>query len=603
MNKRLLIDYDDKIEKFTIICPMWANDLVKSLPSVRWNSSRRAWLSPVTRRNIEVIEERLSTLTGVELTDAAKAKIEASKNVANKATANKAGWPFWYSFKTDPRKYQMKALQKGYPLDAFGLFMDPGTGKSKTVIDLACAYRMEGIIGSWLIICKHTLRDNWLEQLNTHATIPMDIHLPDTTKKAKYERWLQTKHDFKVLIAGTESFSAGGMADMVEQFLRVSFRPMGTVDESSMIASHDANRSQKIVGMRRYCVKRQAMTGTPIRDNPLNIYMQFEWLDPDIIGIGDFYAFRNRYANLVPMQDTVNGKVIKFHKVAGYQNIDELVSTIAPYVFQITKDEAKLDLPPKRYQKRVIPMSKEQRSLYDQIRKDRAWEFNGDEKQVIENVLTYELRLHQVCGGFTVKARDERRTVKGEEKIKRVYDPVVIFEDPAKNPKVAELLDILDEYRDQQTIVWCMYVPEIQAIQAAMKKRGMPPPALYYGEVDAESRDAYDKGFKSGKYKVMLANPQTGSMGLTWVSKDAVVVYYSNSNKLEDRVQSEDRAHRIGSQGDSVMYIDLIMERSVDQLRKASIETKQDLSDYIRSRIRFFTPDDLADGVIHTARA
>lgn len=605
MNRKLTIAYDEKIEKFVITCPMWANDLVKQLPSVRWNASRRGWAAPVTRRNVEVMEDRMLTLEGVEVTAEARAKMDESKAAIerSKPDNNKPGWPFWYSFKTDPRKYQLKALQKAYPTDAFGMFMAPGTGKSKTVIDLACAYRMEGLIGSWLIICKNTLRDNWVDQLLTHSPLPLDIHLPDTTKKKAFEKWLTKKHDFKVMIVGTESFSAGGMADMVDLYLRTAFRPMGTVDESSMIASHDAIRSQRIVSMRKYCPKRQAMTGTPIRDNPLNLYMQFEWLDPDIIGIGDYYAFRNRYATLVAMQDTVNGRVVKFQKVVGYQNVDELVETIAPHVFQITKEEAKLDLPPKRYQKRVIPMSKEQRTLYDQIRKDKAWSFNGSEEQVIENVLTYELRLHQVCGGFTVQARDERKTVKGVEKIKRVYDPVPVFDDPLKNPKVVELLDIMEEFKDSQITVWCMYVPEIQAITKAMQTRGMPPPALYYGAIDENDRDKYDKGFKSGKYRIMIANPQTGSMGLTWVSPNAVSVYYSLSNKYEDRVQSEDRNHRIGSTGDSVMYIDLMMERSVDQHRKAAIEQKQDLDTYIRSRIRHFTPNDLADGVTHTAPA
>lgn len=600
MNRQITIDYDDKLEKLAITCPMWANDLVKSLPSLRWNKSRRAWVAPVTRKNVEAIDTTLLPLRdGVTVTAAARERMDAAKLAVVQRNSG-PGFPFWYSFRVDPRKYQLKALQKGYPQKAFGLFMDPGTGKSKVFIDFACARRMEDLIGGWLIICKRTLRDNFYDQIEQHATIPMDVFIPDDSDKAPFERWMRRAHDFKVMILGTESFSAGGTHQLAESFLRSTRKPLLTVDESSMIASHDAIRSERIVSLRPLTEYRNMGSGTPIRDNPLNIYMPFEFLDPDIIGIGDFYAFRNRYATLVPMTDSKSGK--KFSSVVGYQNIDELLKTISPYVFQITKEEAGLDLPPKRYQRRVIPMTKEQRALYDEIRKNKAWSFKGGPEQVLENVLTYELRLHQVAGGFTVQARDERRTVKGVEKIKRVYDPVAVFDDPMKNPKVAEVIEILQEYKDVQTTIWCMYVPEIMAIATAMKKAGMPAPAFYYGAIDKDERDAYDKGFKSGRYRVMLANPQTGSMGLTWVSQNALVVYYSNSNKLEDRIQSEDRAHRIGSTGDSVMYIDLMMEKSVDAARKAAIDAKQDLSDFIRQRIRHFSPDDLAEGRVDTPR-
>ena len=595
MSRQISIDWDDDLQKLVLTCPFWANDVVKQLPAIRWNKTRRAWTVPLTRKNVEQIEQSIMPIEGgVSVTDAAREAMERVKAAVAQASAG-PGFPFWYSFKTEPRKYQFKALQKGYPNSAFGLYMDPGTGKSKVFIDFACARRMENLIGSWLIIVKLTLRDNWIDQIKTHASIPINYHLPSTDKKKAFEKWMAERHDFPCLIVGTESFSAGGMGDMVETFLRSSFRPMITLDESSMIASHDAIRSRRIVSLAPLAVFRNSGSGTPIRDNPLNVFMQFEFLDPNIIGIGDFYAFRNRYAIMGGYKDPKTGKPMQ---VVGYQNVDELVKTISPYVFQVTKDEAGLDLPPKRYQKRVIPMSKEQRAIYDQLRKDKAWTAPGKEEQVIQNALELELRLHQICGGFTVNKRDTRRTVKGEEKIKYVYDAVPLFEDPEKNPKIIELMDILQEYKESQTIIWCMYVPEIEAIRAVMKKRGMRDPALYYGALDEDARDRNDKAFKSGRVRVMIANPQTGSMGLTWVSNNALVVYFSNSNKLEDRVQSEDRAHRIGSTGESVMYIDLIMEKSVDLVRKRALDDKKDLSDYVRSRIRHFSPDDLIDGTL-----
>jgi SNF2 family DNA or RNA helicase len=325
--------------------------------------------------------------------------------------------------------------------------------------------------------------------------------------------------------------------------------------------------------------------------------MQFEFIDPDIIGIGDYYAFRNRYAVMggyIPKEGKMAGKAVQ---VVGYQNLEELIETISPYVFQVTKEQAKLDLPPQRYQKRVIPMIKEQRTIYDSIRKEGVWSVGGDE-QVAQNALEIMLRCQQVCGGFTVKGRTVEKTVRGEKRIKKVYDPVPVMDD-ADNPKLKELIEILHECKDNQITIWANYLPEIRAIHGTMLGAGMQPPALYFGEVDDKQRDEYDKGFKSGKYKVMLANQATGDMGLTWVSTNAVVVYYSNANKFISREQSEGRAHRIGATGESVLYIDLLMERSVDLTIAAALKERKDLFNYLRERITQATLADLLVGAIN----
>lgn len=590
-NHQIVIDYDDKLKKLLIKAPFFANDIIKGVPSVRWNKTHHAWAAPLIKKNIEEIEKKLNGLA--RITPAAAEMMAKAKEQAEQIISDDV-WPFWYRYKTEPRNYQKKCNIKLYPVEANAIISEPGTGKSKMAIDMFCARRMEGKIGTLLIICKLTLRDNWVDQIREHATIPMQIYLPSTDKKKQFKKWAEQKHEFPVVIVGTESFSAGGMADMIREYLLTAHKPAAILDESSMISTHSATRSQQIVGLRDLLVYRTAMTGTPFRDSPLNMFMQFEFLDPQIIGVGDFYAFRNRYAVMggFMLEDKSGRK--RPTQVVGYQNLDELAQTVGPYVFQITKEEAGLDLPPKRYQKRVISMTKDQRAMYDALKKDGAWRVAGED-QMVQSVLEAELRMHQICGGFTTRVMETERTVNGEERVKKYYEPIAIM-DHSKNPKIIELLDILQEFKDQQIIVWCMYRPEIDAIRKAMIEAGFQEPAMYHGGVSDADRAQHDDAFKKGDKRVMLANPQTGSMGLTWVSKDAVVVYYSNSNKLEDRIQSEDRAHRIGSTGDSVMYIDLIMGKSVDILRKSALDAKSDLSNFVRSIIRRATITDLLDG-------
>ena len=87
----------------------------------------------------------------------------------------------------------------------------------------------------------------------------------------------------------------------------------------------------------------------------------------------------------------------------------------------------------------------------------------------------------------------------------------------------------------------------------------------YYGEVSTDDRQKAIKYFQDPKSKVkyFVGNTQTAGYGLT-LTAASNVIYYSNSYDLEKRLQSEDRAHRIG-QKKTVTYIDLIAEDTVDE--------------------------------------
>ena len=72
--------------------------------------------------------------------------------------------------------------------------------------------------------------------------------------------------------------------------------------------------------------------------------------------------------------------------------------------------------------------------------------------------------------------------------------------------------------------------------------------------------------------RFFVGTPHTGGYGLTLISANTVI-YYSNGYDLEKRMQSEDRAHRIG-QKFSVTYVDIIAEETVDQKIVRSLRKK-----------------------------
>ena len=85
----------------------------------------------------------------------------------------------------------------------------------------------------------------------------------------------------------------------------------------------------------------------------------------------------------------------------------------------------------------------------------------------------------------------------------------------------------------------------------------------------------------------MFSSPQLGGMGQTWTAA-TVVIYYSNSFSYEDRMQSEDRAHRKG-QEHPVLYIDIEANHRYDKMILSAIRTKQDLAQFVDKELRDVT--------------
>lgn len=268
MTRRIEVDYDVHDRRLVIRCPFYANDLIKLLPSYRWSKSKKAWLVPLTKRNVE----RLRSDDIAPYCNVTEAAMEAMKKVDVQVRSGDE-WPSWYTFKRQPRKHQMEALKKGYGLDAYALFMDMQTGKSKVAIDLCCAWRMEGKIDAVLILCKLTLRENWRDNWNDDGTVPWSMHFPDTARERQFEEWMAQRHELPILVVGFESLSQGRMHEMVERFLLAYPRVAIIADETTYIAGHRAIRSKRCVAFGRMASKRLALTGTPVADSPLNLFI------------------------------------------------------------------------------------------------------------------------------------------------------------------------------------------------------------------------------------------------------------------------------------------------------------------------------------------
>jgi SNF2 family DNA or RNA helicase len=248
-----------------------------------------------------------------------------------------------------------------------------------------------------------------------------------------------------------------------------------------------------------------------------------------------------------------------FKQVVGYRRLDELKEKLDRFAFRVTKDEC-LDLPDKIYLRRDVELTAEQLKAYDQM-KLMALSIVEQGMMSTTNALTQLMRLHQIVCGY-VKLDD------GQE----IALP---------NNRIDELMAVLAE-SDGKVIIWANYRKNIEDIKLAIQKEyGMTSVATYYGDTKSDDRqDIVDKfSDPNSELRFFVGNPTTGGYGLTLVSSHTVV-YYSNSFDLEKRLQSEDRAHRIG-QTEKVTYIDLISTKTVDEHIVKALRSKIDIASQV----------------------
>jgi len=463
-----------------------------------------------------------------------------------------------YKFKHQPYAHQLTALKKCWDKDEYALFCEMGTGKSKILIDNFSMLYDNGEIDGVLVVAPKGVYKNWQrkevpEHLPEHIVADIVVWSPNHTKKRLEHLQLALKDDdnLKVLIMNVEAFSTAKGVEFAKQFLRKR-KVFMAVDESTMIKNRSAKRTKNIVTVGGFAKYRRIATGSPITKTPMDLYSQCDFLNPDLLGYGSFFTFQARYCKMWRRSVGTHS----FNQVVGYQNLEELTSNLDRFSYRVLKKDC-LDLPEKIYIKRLVELTPEQRRVYDQLKTIALAVF---EKGVVTaaNALTQILRLQQVCSGF-IKTDDGR-----------------IEQIPSN--KLNELLEVLEEV-DGKVIIWATYTHDIQVIAEALQKAyGEGIVRMYYGDTKAEDRQQIVEDFQdpNNSVRFFVGQPRTGGYGLT-LTEAETVIYYSNSYDLEVRLQSEDRAHRIG-QKNNVTYIDIVTEGTVDEKILSALRDKIDIA-------------------------
>lgn len=497
--------------------------------------------------------------------------------------------PDGYEYKTDPYKHQREIFMSSREAIAYALLMGMGTGKTKISIDTGAWNYGQGLIDCIVVLAPNGVHRNWIDR-------EVPAHMPAWTnyRAATWASYMKKKEqaavdrlfdpEFKglrVIAFNIEAFkdSTTCKAAVLVRKLCNCFNVMMIVDESSKIKTPSAKRTKAIITLGKQAVLRRILTGTPVTNGPLDIFAQFKFLGEDILGFTNYYSFKHYFAEWEKETNYRTGH--QYEVLTGYRNLKELQDIVDAHGVRVTKEEC-LDLPEKIYQTRYVEMTPAQRKLYNDIIQRSMMEFDNGEEMTVSNVLSKLLRLQQVLGGFV--PREE-------------FGEALPIENT--NVRMNALMDVMEE-ADGKVIIWARFVPEIRMIAEMLKKEyGKKKVVCYYGEVKKEAREEAqilfqgvrpildDDGQVIDKEPVpedeqarfFVGQPHSGGYGLT-LHAATTVVYYSNDFSLEARLQSEDRAHRIG-QHHPVNYVDLECLGTVDSKIVQALQNKKNLAELI----------------------
>lgn len=486
--------------------------------------------------------------------------------------------------------------------------MDPGTGKSKVVLDGSAYLGMEKEIGGLIVIAPNGVHRNWItEEAPTHFSDALPYSgmywRTDSASTQDYQRDFArfVKSDkFIIFAANIESLITDRLYAALREIIRTRCIKM-VVDESADIKSPSAVRTKRALALAKMpnVRFRRILDGTPATENPFEIYSQFKFLDPSLFGM-NFSEFKSEFgvwerkgrdraafkeislvdslrASLPSLQGEERLEAMKeirvletglrgrtFPKLIEYRNMHKLRRTIAEHSFRVTKEEALPHLPPKQYTKLPFDLSPEARRMYNQLRSEYITAFPDGRTVTAAMRLTRDLRLQQIACGYVPVDPDPVRP-EDVEPVRRI---------PGINTRLEMMRGVVDRYPGKM-IIWCRFTEDINAI---LKILG-PKAVRYDGKCSADELADNKDRFQRGDAEWFVGNSRVGGRGLTMTAAK-YMLFYSSYFSLRLRLQAEDRAHRAGLLH-NVLIIDPFALDTIDERIIESHRSKKELADMI----------------------
>lgn len=549
----------------------------------------------------------------------------------------------WSRCPVPPFEHQKAGVEALLRHPQFALFDEMGAGKTFQIVTAGSFLYELREVTTVVVVLPAGVRSVWPEEIKKYCFVPHGVfeftsrgYLPVDGQLPRWPGWVYRKGDLLWVLVSYEFLRQPGridelLGDLVNSSQRE--RTWVVLDESSRIKSPSALQTKacwKLGGTFRTSwrevkvdqgrvvpavaspvVRKTILNGTPIANSPLDLYAQFRFLDPAIVGVENFTHMRARYAVTV-VGRTRGGQ--RFPQVVGYQNLEDLRGRVAPYVLRRLKKDC-LDLPEKVYSSREVRLSPDVWRLYESMRDDAVASLAGSESVAFQSGVKL-LRLAQLTSGFLggVEKIYEDPTIYEEATAtdgtaafgldecaipgsRGSTDSVGILARPADLREVGrEKLDALVELVDDlltddpllKLLIWCRFRAELERVYRELGLKFSDRCYKIYGSQSKDERRQALDALTPGSSAVndswpacVVGIPAAGGLGLNLTAAHTVV-YLTNDFSLLTRQQSEDRVHR-PPQRFPCTYLDVLAvgpqgQKTIDHVVQRALRAKEDVA-------------------------
>lgn len=462
--------------------------------------------------------------------------------------------------------HQARDIERFEFKNEVALLHDMGTGKTTTAIGwLRCKYVQAQSVLPTLIVSPIATLGNWLEEFERNS--PEQVYsraviLDGGTKK---KLGILRDSDARIFITNGESMQQAELAAAIKSKQIKCL----VVDEVHRFKNHKSKRLKGLTWISDFTLHRAVLTGTPILNSMMDIWAIWRILDRgESFGLNPF-VFREEY--FTDRNAAWKGRPNYFPDYAPKPGMEKKITEIIDRKASRVKKSDCLSLPPLIEIVDYVELSAEQSVAYEQMKEELiAYVSSGE--CVATNALTRVLRLLQILTGYVQVAETEEWN--GRHLLR-------------SNPRLDRLKELLEELTPKnKVIVWATFkenYSQIRAVCGALK--------LEYAELTGETvdRTAELKRFDTDpKCRVMISNPQAGGVGVNMIAA-SYAIYYSRSFSLGDRLQSEARNYRGGSEKHlKVTLIDLVAKDTLDEDVLEALKRKENFSDSVLDKLKNF---------------
>lgn len=489
-------------------------DIIRSFPSKYWNPNAKEWEVPF--RNLKDVVDRMAD-QDIDITGE-YVPVEAPK----------AEVPVDFNFKTNPFNHQVEGFNYGLSHDRWLLGDEQGLGKTKQVIDIAVAKKYQRGYRHCLIICGvNGLKWNWMNEIKTHSNETGYIlgtrkgRIGSNTDKYTDLCALSSNLSY-FIITNVESLRDEKIMAKIAEYCKSGEIGIVAADEVHKMKNPTSQQGKAFLKIQPEC--RIAMTGTPLMNTPLDLYIILKWL-----GYEDhtFYSFRNHYCEM----GGYGG-----YQIVGYKHLNELQQRLDEVMLRRLKKDV-LDLPEKTYVEEYVEMSPKQKKVYDEITMEIK--SNIDKIKSANNPLAELIRMRQATGFTGILSS----TVQESAKLDRMVE---LVEDSISNGK--------------QVVIFSNWTQMTDIIVERLRGYNF---GIITGQTPDASRQEIVKNFQEGKYQIVVGTIGAMGTGLT-LTAGTVEIFMDEPWNRANKEQAEDRCHRVGTTQNVTIYT-LLTKNTIDE--------------------------------------